>query len=395
MTNDVIYLDCNSTTPIDPRVAEAVAECYAAGYGNPASPHQLGRQARRVLESAREGVASILGADLTGRNADRVIFTSGGTEANNLAIRGLAGSEPGRVIVSTIEHSSTIGAAASLQQTGFEICQLPVTTDGVVDPGRLTELLVSETRLVSVMYGNNETGVVQPVAELASVCRQAGVAMHTDAVQVAGKLPIHFRELGVDSLSVSAHKFHGPVGVGAVLLRHGVRLDPILFGGKQQSGLRPGTESVALAVGMYRALELWEQEAADRELRMRRMRNELETRLRMGMPELVINGTGAPRLPHTASVSFPGLDRQALLMALDLAGLCCSTGSACVSGSTEPSSVLVAMGCPAPVIAGALRLSLGATTTMEEIERAADIISNIANDLRCKKTRLNLSATSR
>jgi cysteine desulfurase len=376
-----IYLDHNATTRIDPRVAAAMDECHRAGYGNPASPHHAGRRARRVLEEARDRIAAVLGCRCTGPQADRVIFTSGGTEANNLALFGLAGRPPGRIILSSIEHPSVTGPAEQLQQQGFHLQRLPVSMDGVAQVARLRELLTEDTRLVSIMLGNNETGVLQPVQEVAALCAPAGVPVHTDAVQIVGKVPVNFQQLNVTALSLTAHKFHGPVGVGALVVRSEVPLRPLLWGGFQQAGLRPGTESVALAVGLQRALELWQQESEERTTRMASLRNLLERSLCSEFPELVINGAQAPRLPHTANLAFPGMDRQTLLMALDLVGVACSTGSACASGSSEPSPVLQAMGLPPAVIHSALRFSLGAFTTEAEVLQAARRISQIVKDL--------------
>jgi cysteine desulfurase len=357
---DAIYLDHNATTPIHPEVVQAIAQCYRDGYANPASQHHEGRRARRALEQARERIAALLGADLTSLRADQLIFTSGGTESNNLAILGLAASSPGKVIRSAIEHASVIGPTDRLAREGRPVRELRVTPDGVADLNHLKDLLAEPTRLVSLMLGNNETGVLQPVQEAAELCRQAGALVHTDAVQVVGKLPVGFRQLGVEAMTVSAHKFHGPKGIGALLLRHGVQIEPLLYGGFQQMGIRCGTECVALSVGFCKALELW----------------------RETLPWAVVNGEHAPRLPHTTSISFPGLDRQALLLALDTAGLCCSTGSACASGSTQPSHVLLAMGCDKPVVDGALRLSLGVTTTAGDIAQACERIIATVNQLR-------------
>jgi cysteine desulfurase len=379
---DAIYLDHNATTPIHPEVARAMAQCYGAGYANPASQHREGRRARRALEEARERIAALLGADLTSLRADQLIFTSGGTESNNLALRGLAASLPGKVIRSAIEHPSVIGPTDRLAQEGCPVRELRVTPDGVADLNHLQDLLVDPTRLVSLMLGNNETGVLQPVPEVAELCRRTGALTHTDAVQVVGKLPVGFRQLGVDAMTVSAHKFHGPKGIGALLLRHGVQVEPLLYGGFQQMGIRCGTECVALAIGFCKALELWREEADERAARMAQLRVRLETKIREALPWAVVNGEHAPRLPHTTSLSFPGLDRQALLLAIDAAGICCSTGSACASGSTEPSHVLLAMGCDKAVVDGALRLSLGVTTTTEEISRAGETIVAAVNRLR-------------
>jgi len=416
----MIYLDHNSTTPIAPEVAAAMAQCHAEGFVNPASQHGPGRAARRKLEEAREGTAEILGAKTTGMDADTVIFTSGGTESNNLALFGLAGAhlqegdalaEPpsgstpqeGRapaLVISSIEHPSVVGPAEALARRGWRLHRLPVSAQGVVDVDHVCETLETSSEtpraaLFSVMLGNNETGVLQPVPEIAAACRQAGVPLHTDAVQVAGKLPVNFRELGVEAMTVSAHKFHGPRGIGALIVRHGVELTPTLHGGFQQASLRPGTEDVSLAVGMHKGLELWQAEADERRRRMEQLRDLFEQQLRAGDPSVVVNGRDAPRLPHTSNISFPGIDRQAMLMALDMAGVACSTGSACASGSSEPSPVLLAMGCDEEVISGSLRFSLGAGTTAADIEKAAGRILRVAHDLRRAKNGSFAAATSR
>ena len=267
-----IYLDHNATTPILPEVAAAMAECQLAAFANPESQHQLGRRARRALEDAREGIAEILGAELTGRQPDLVIFTSGGTEANNLALLGLSGglnSAAGRIIVSSIEHPSVAEPARFLARRGWQVDHLPVSRDGIIEKGDIL-LYLPESQaggaaesgksgmspfLVSVMLANNETGVIQPIRELAAACRAAGVPLHTDAVQAVGKVPVNFRELGVTAMTIAAHKFHGPRGIGALIVRGGTPLAPQMFGGFQQNGLRPGTEPVALAVGMHAALK--------------------------------------------------------------------------------------------------------------------------------------------
>ena len=379
-----IYLDHNATTPVDPEVAAQMQSAQLAGYANPASPHAAGRAARHTLEEAREGIACMLGVDQSGLTGTRVIFTSGGTEANNLAILGLVGDRKGRVLISAIEHPSVVGAAEHLARRGYEVMRIPVSQDGVVLLSSVVELLTENTQLVSVMLGNNETGVLQPVGELARICAQAGVPLHTDAVQVVGKLPVHFSQLGVSALSATAHKFHGPRGIGVLIVKGDMPIQPLLHGGFQQEGIRPGTESVALVLGMHKALGIWQRESDRRSAQMSALRDRLESLIRSELPWVVIPGSGAPRLPHTSNLSFPGLDRQAMLMALDLAGVACSTGSACASGSTEPSPTLLAMGCEQRVVEGSLRVSLGATTTPQEVEQAAARILRIAKGLRDK-----------
>jgi cysteine desulfurase len=383
---DRIYLDNNATTPMLPLVAQAIATAFAAGYGNPSSQHWAGRPARRALEEARESIAALLGAECRSSRADQVIFTSGGTEANNLALWGLAGAQPGHLIISSVEHPSIVGAAARLAELGWEVDRLPVSSAGVTDIERLPDFLRPQTRLVSLVLGNNETGVIQPVARAAAICAERGVPMHTDAVQVAGKAPIDFRALGVAAMTVSAHKLHGPVGVAALIVRHGQPLVPLLRGGFQQAGLRPGTEPVALAVGMQTALAHWSQNRDAISVHLTSLRNLFEQELKAGWPGLVINGAAAERLPHTSNVAFPGFSRQGLMMALDLAGVACSTGSACASGSSEPSPTLLAMGCDAAVVEGSLRFSFGQLTSREETLEAVRRILKVGNDLRRGKS---------
>lgn len=383
---DPIYLDHNATTPVRAEVVEAMARCQRQAPANPASQHRAGQGARRQLEEFREGIATILGANLRGRTPDRLVFTSGGTEANNLAVLGIAQARspagPGHLIVSAIEHPSVLQPAEALMEQGWRLDCLGVDASGRVQTARLPELLRPETALVSVMLANHDTGVVQPIAELAQICRQVGVPLHTDAVQAAGKCPIRFQELGVSALSIAAHKFRGPLGIGALLVRGDLGLKPLHFGGSQQWGLRPGTESLPLAVGMYTALQLWQQEQEELAERMTRLRLRFEEGLAAGLPGIVVHGTAAERLPQTSNIAFLGLDAQILLMALDLAGIACSVGAACSSGAAEPSPTLRAMGLPAATVNSSLRFSLGATTTEAEIDEALRRIVEVVGQLR-------------
>ncbi len=379
-----IYLDHNATTPIHPEVVEAIARCHAAGHANPASQHRPGQSARRVLEDAREQVADLLGANLSHPQPDRLVFTSGGTESNNLALLGIcraAGPAAGQIVISAMEHPSVIGPAEALLEPGWRLDTLSVDPNGVVRTGQLTVMLGPKTRLVSTMLANHETGVLQPVGEMAAQCQRVGVPMHTDAVQVAGKLPVNFRELAVGAMSVAAHKFRGPPGIGALLLRHDVTVAPLMFGGHQHEGLRPGTESVALAVGMAKALEIWRREADAHIGRLTELRERLETELLAGRPDVVVHGRAAARLPQTSNIAFPGLDGQTLLMALDMAGVACSVGSACSSGSTELSPTLQAMGLPNHLVRSSLRFSVGATNTLEEIDEAVCRILHVCREI--------------
>ncbi len=391
-----IYFDNNATTNMLPEVAEVIAEAHRAGYANPASQHQSGQRARRVLEDARERITRLLGGVTTGRHPDRLLLTSGGTESNNLALRGLATSgSDANIVISPLEHASILETALQLSRIGIEVRRLPVDRRGVVQTETLDQLLDERTRVVSVMLGNHETGVLQPVKQIASVARNCGVPVHCDAVQAVGKIPVDFRALGVDALSVSAHKLHGPIGIGGLLLRHDVTPAPLLAGGFQQQGIRPGTESVALALGFLKALELWAEQATEYEQQVRGLRDTLEERLRAEIPSLVINGGEADRLPHTSNISFPGLNRQALVLALDMAGIACSTGSACASGSSEPSPVLIAMGLARPVIEGSIRISLSRATTIAEIEQATQRILRVYKTLQPREPAQNLAATAR
>ncbi|MDZ4819712.1 MAG: cysteine desulfurase family protein [Planctomycetota bacterium] len=374
-----IYLDHNSTTPLLPAVAEAMQQCQAANMANPASQHAAGRRARQALEDAREGIAEILGAKTVGQQADRLIFTSGGTEANNLALFGLAGQASGTIYVSGIEHPSVLAPVERLAQLGWQVQELPANSDGVVsldglESGGLPNS--PEPLLMALMLGNNETGVLQPVQQAAAICRKAfanrhsAVHLHTDAVQAVGKIPVDFQALGCSTLAFTAHKFHGPRGIGGLMVRHDVQLHPQMFGGFQQAGLRPGTEPVALAVGMHAALLLWQQKQVARRQHLTMLRDRFETQILAELPKVVVNGQGAERLPHTSNLAFVGLDRRALVMALDMQGVACSTGSACASGSSEPSSVLLAMQLPVEIVASSLRFSFGATTTTEDLDEA-------------------------
>jgi len=380
-----IYLDHNATTPTRPEVVEAMARCYAEEYANPASQHLPGQRAHRVLEDARERIAAILGADLTCPQADRLIFTASGTEANNLAVLGIAragGTGPGQIIISSVEHQSIIEPAEHLLEQGWRLDTLAVTSDGLVRLENLSSLLSGQTRLVSVIWGNHETGVLQPIAELAQICHSSGVFFHSDAVQAVGKIPVNFRSSGAAAMSLATHKFQGPLGIGALLLRHDVPIAPLQFGGHQQYGIRPGTESVALVIGMLTALELWQKEQESRRNRMESLLKRFEDRLKTALPWIIIHSAAVARLPQTSNVAFPGLDAQVLLMALDTVGVACSVGSACSSGSTELSPVLRAMGLSNEIVASSLRFSLGPTTTQAEIDEAVSRIVRVCLEIR-------------
>jgi cysteine desulfurase len=376
---DCIYLDNNATTPLLPAVSDAMRPYLTEVYGNPASAHSAGRRARRALEDARESVAFHLGA-----HADEVLFTSGATEANNLALFGLAGDPPAHLIANPVEHPSVAEPLRQLAEGGFTLDFLPVDAHGRALADALPEMLRSGTRLVAVMLANHETGAVQPIRRLGEILNGRAL-LHCDAVQAAGKVPVHFRELGVDTLTVSAHKFHGPKGIGALLVRRGVKLRPRTWGGHQQHGRRPGTESVALAVGLACALELARRERDERLARVRQLRERFLEHLRTGAAPVVLNGPD-DGIPHTINVSFPGLKADLLLMNLDLAGVACSTGSACSSGSLLPSPVLLAMGVPHAVLHSAMRFSLSPLLTPAEVDEAARRVVKVVARLRQGET---------
>jgi cysteine desulfurase len=371
-----IYLDNNSTTPLLPAVQEAMLHCASEAFGNPASAHHAGRRARQALEDAREQIAALLSA-----HPDEILFTSGATEANNLALIGLASDLPGHLLSSPIEHPSVTEPIQHLARNGFTMSWLPVDGDGVVLPTSLLPLVQAETRLVAVMLANHETGAIQSVRELAEVLPETS-AFHCDATQAAGKIPVDFHALKASTLSLSAHKFHGPPGIGVLLVRRGMRLRPLLHGGHQQQGRRPGTEPVVLAVGMAVALDLACREMQQRTAHVRSLRRRfLEGLGAEGVP-LFLNGPAETGIPHTLNLSFPGIKADALLMALDLAGIAASTGSACSSGSLQPSPVLRAMNVSEERLHSAMRFSFSPLNTLAEVEEAARRISRIIQRLR-------------
>lgn len=385
MSAETIYLDHNATSPLSPAAAEAMLAAWRDAYANPASQHSPGRAARRRLVAARDEVVELLGGEAGGRAPDRLVLTSGGSEANTLALRGLlATSGKRRMVVSAIEHPSVGATADALAAEGFEVDRLGVDVDGVVIEQQLAELLdrhAGEIGLVSVMAASNETGVVQPIQRLARRCREAGVWLHSDATQLVGKHPLRFREVGLAAATFAAHKFNGPLGVGGLLLAPGVTPAATTLGGHQQGGLRAGTEGAPLAVGMATALREWREQRAERLDRLRLLRDRLEERLVATWPGAVVVGARSTRLEHTTCLAFPGADRQALAMAYDLAGVACSTGSACASGSSEPSPTLLAMGLPREIVESAVRFSLGATTTPDQIDDAVERMAGVNRKL--------------
>jgi len=365
----MIYLDHAATTPVRREVLEAMWPHLAGGFGNPSSRHEVGEAAAAALRDARRSVARSLSC----RPGD-VVFTSGGTEADNLAVKGVAlGAPRGRHIVTTpIEHEAVLESCAYLRRHhGFEITLLPTDAAGRVDPADLGDALRPDTTLVSVQYANNEVGTVQPLPELAAIARAAGVPFHTDAVQAAGWLSIDVAELGVDALSLSGHKLGAPPGVGALFVRGRVPLEPVLHGGGQERGKRSGTENVAGAVALATALRLATEEREEAARKTTGLRDDFVTTVLRDTPSARLTGHPEHRLPGTASFVFPGTNGETVLLELERRGVVCSSGSACAAGSTEPSHVLTAMGFPAEVAQTAVRFTLAATTTADEVAEAA------------------------
>jgi cysteine desulfurase len=376
-----VYFDYNATTPLAPEVAEAVAVATRDLFGNASSVHHFGQQAKAALDEARSAIAALVHAD-----PSEIVFTSGGTEADNFAIRGAADAleSSGRrqIIASAIEHEAVLNTLKSLARRGWQTTMLPVDQTGIVSPDRLRELLTDTTALVSVMHANNEIGTIQPIAELATIAHARGALMHTDAVQTVGKIPVDVRALGVDLLSLSAHKFNGPKGAGALWIKRGTRLQPILTGGKHERNRRAGTENVPAIVGMGVAARLAAAKMAAESARVAALRDRLEDGILRGVPGTAVNGDPRSRVPNTTNISFDHVEAESLLIALDLDGVAVSTGSACSSGTLEPSHVLRAMGYPAGRVQSSLRFSLGLFSTAEEVDRVVTLLPRLVDKLR-------------
>lgn len=378
---DLIYLDHSATTPVLPEVFEAMQPFFGARFGNPSSMHRWGREARVALDEARERVARCLGA-----HTDEICFTSGGTEGDNLAVLGCwhaCRGEGRTAIVSTpIEHKAVLEAVHQAAREGAEERLLDVSPTGLVTEESAARLIGDDVALVTVMWVNNEIGVVQPVPELARRAHEHGALFHTDAVQAFGKVEVDAASTPFDLLTISGHKIGAPKGIGAMFIRRGTPLEPLLHGGAQDRGRRPGTENVAFAVGLARAAELAVAHREAEWARLEALRDRLESAIMERIPDATIHGRGAPRAPHVLSISVPGVDSESLLMALDLAGVACSGGSACQSGSALPSHVLAAMGVRPDLARGAVRMSLGSLTTDRCVDRVADIFPNLINKAR-------------
>jgi cysteine desulfurase len=383
MTKRVTYLDNAATTPVRPEVLEAMLPYLGKeAFGNPSSAHRFGRAARAGIEEAKRAVATAVGSE-----PNQVVFTSGGTEADNLAIIGAALAArdrggPFRVAVSATEHKAGLAAAHAVTHLGGEEVILPVTASGQVERKALDKVLERGVAIVSVMWVNNEVGTVQPVADVATRCCDAGVLFHSDAVQAFGKIPVSLRDVNCTLLTISGHKIGAPKGVGALIVRDRKAVEAIIHGGGQQFGIRPGTENVPGIIGLGVAARLAGEEQQALAARLAELRDELERRLLAIVPDAVINGWQGERAPHITNVSIPGTDSEALLMHLDLAGIACSSGSACSTGAVEPSHVLTAMGVPRELGVAALRFSFGKDSTLEDVEAVGASLPKIVEKVR-------------
>ena len=373
-----VYLDHNATTPLDARVGEAMKPYFTDAYGNPSSPHHYGRIAKQALEEARATVAEAIGA-----KPEEIIFTSGGTESDNLALRGIAyHKERGHIITASIEHHAVLKTCKDLENDGFSVTYLSVDREGRVDPDEVRRSIRKNTILVSIMYANNETGVIEPIAEIGRIAREWGIPFHSDAVQALGKIEVNVEKLGVDLLSLSAHKIYGPKGIGALFVKDGVRLSPLTTGGSHELGMRAGTENIPAIVGFAKALKIADGEIATYHTKVLRLRDKLESDLLNNLSQVTIHSAKAERLPHTSCIGFASVEAESILLHLDLKGIAASSGSACTTGEPEPSHVLLAMNVPIELAQGSIRISLGKENNEEEIDYTVDVLQNVISQLR-------------
>ncbi|HBY59424.1 MAG TPA: cysteine desulfurase NifS [Solibacterales bacterium] len=374
------YFDHNATTPIAPSVLTALTEALGSVYGNASSIHRMGQEARGKLEAGRKQVADLLNA-----TTKEIIFTSGGTEADNLAIFGVVRHARGprkHVVTTTIEHSAVLNCCAKLEREGVEVTYVPVGASGVVEPDAVRKALRPDTVLISVMYANNELGTVQPVAEIGALARQAGVAMHCDGVQAAGKIPVDVRALNVDFFALSAHKLYGPKGAGALFVRQGVEFEPVLYGGRHEGGRRPGTENVPGGIALGAAAAHAAEHLDGEQMRLAALRDRLEEGVLAAVAGAHVNGAGSPRVPNTVNIRFDGIEGEAMVIALDLRGFCVSSGAACSSGAIEPSHVLTAIGLSKQDARSAVRFSLGHANGEQQVDALIGAVEECAAHLR-------------
>ena len=375
-----MYLDHNATTPVDPRVLEAMQPYFSEYFGNPSSIHTFGREAKDALDRARGQVAHLLGAKET-----EVHFTGSGTEADNMAIKGVAHSHRSKgdhLISSEIEHHAVSASCGYLEKEGFRVTYLPVDGTGQVDPDDVRRAITDRTILITIMHANNEVGTIQPIAEIGLIARKHGIPFHTDAVQTAGKLPVHVDELNVDLLSLSGHKIYAPKGVGALYVRRGTRITPLIHGGHHEHGRRAGTENLTSIVGLGKAAEVAEAERTEESERLTELRESLHTKITDRIERVYLNGHPTQRIAGTLNLSFAAVEGESIILSLDIEGIAVASGSACTSGSLEPSHVLRAMGIAPELAQSSLRFSLGRTNTPEDIETVAEVLPPIIERLR-------------
>ena len=377
---EAIYLDHASTTPADPEVVAAMLPWHTEGFGNPSTLYSLGLTSAQAVQQARESVARTIGAE-----PEEIYFTSGGTESDNWALLGTADAQAkkGRhLVTSSVEHHAVLETTAYLEKHGCEITRVPVDSGGLVDPDDVRRALRPDTVVVSIMHANNEVGTIQPIAEIGAITREAGVLLHTDAVQTAGKLPLDVNDLGVDMLSMSAHKFYGPKGVGLMYLRKRARVTPLLHGGGQERNRRAGTLNVPGIVGLAKALELGAGRMAEDAAREAGLRDRLWAGLESSIEAIYLNGHPTRRLANNLNVRLDGIEGESMILMLDMEGICVSSGSACTTGSLEPSHVLLALGIPKESAHGSLRVTLGRSTTAEHVDYFLEVFPPIVTRLR-------------
>lgn len=374
----MIYLDNAATTKIHDDVLEDMMPYLKEQYGNPSSIHRYGRFAHKAIEKARKQIAYLINAD-----PSEILFTSGGTESNNTALYGIAKKKPGsRIITSSIEHDAILEPCKKLEKEGFDIIYLPVNNYGLVDPLILKENLTENTSLVSIMFGNNEVGTVEPISDFVKICNEQNIPFHTDAVQATGKIRIDVKELGIDLLSISSHKINGPKGIGALYIRKGISIDPVILGGGQENGLRSGTENVANIVGFGKACELSRINLLENISRMKELRDYISTKIIQEIPEVILNGHPESRLPNNIHFTFLGVNGEDLLIKLDENEIAASTGSACSVQIQKASHVLQAMGFSHEQITGSLRLTIGISNNLEEMDKTVEILKKVVKELR-------------
>lgn len=376
----MIYMDHSATSPVDPEVLEAMEPYFTDSFGNASTLYSLGREARTAMESARKQVASIIGA-----NPDEIIFTSGGTESDNIAIKGTVfklKKKGNHIITSAIEHPAVDETCKYLEKNGFQVTYLPVGKDGIVSVADLEDAITDKTILITIMHANNEIGTIQPIAQIGEVAAAKNIYFHTDAVQSVGKIPVDIEELKVDLLSISAHKLYGPKGVGALYIRKGIRLEPIIHGGGHERGIRPGTENVAGVVGLGKACEIAGRDLDENSKNLTSIRDKLINGVLSEIEESHLNGHPTQRLPNNAHFRFTGIEGESLILHLDFKGIAASTGSACSSKKLEPSHVLMALGMDEVQAHGSLRLTLGKENTAEEVDYVIESIKGAVGTLR-------------